>query len=120
MTQTIRVGFVGAGFAARFHLESLRRVYGVPVQIVGVTARSAASREKFAHEAGIRAFDSVEALCDAVDVIDLCSPPVTHEKLAVMALERRKHVIIEKPLTDRKSTRLNSSHVRISYAVFCL
>src|SRR6266498_3772040 len=25
-----------------------------------------------------------------------------------------------KPCTDRKSTRLNSSHVRISYAVFCL
>src|SRR5438874_3311011 len=25
-----------------------------------------------------------------------------------------------KPLTDRKSTRLNSSHVEISYAVFCL
>src|SRR5690554_7608241 len=24
------------------------------------------------------------------------------------------------PLVDRKSTRLNSSHVRISYAVFCL
>src|SRR5436305_11839170 len=24
------------------------------------------------------------------------------------------------PKTDRKSTRLNSSHVRISYAVFCL
>src|SRR5699024_11252776 len=24
------------------------------------------------------------------------------------------------PLTDRKSTRLNSSHVSISYAVFCL
>src|SRR6266498_5246129 len=27
---------------------------------------------------------------------------------------------IFKALTDRKSTRLNSSHVRISYAVFCL
>src|SRR6266498_511864 len=26
----------------------------------------------------------------------------------------------ERPLQDRKSTRLNSSHVRISYAVFCL
>src|SRR5699024_146915 len=26
----------------------------------------------------------------------------------------------EKPLRDRKSTRLNSSHVSISYAVFCL
>src|SRR3989442_11442340 len=25
-----------------------------------------------------------------------------------------------RPMRDRKSTRLNSSHVRISYAVFCL
>src|SRR3989442_7594170 len=29
-----------------------------------------------------------------------------------------RHRVLE--LTDRKSTRLNSSHVRISYAVFCL
>src|SRR5690554_7280807 len=28
--------------------------------------------------------------------------------------------VIPFPRTDRKSTRLNSSHVRISYAVFCL
>src|SRR5690349_1256521 len=28
--------------------------------------------------------------------------------------------IEDKPETDRKSTRLNSSHVEISYAVFCL
>src|SRR5690606_40970275 len=27
---------------------------------------------------------------------------------------------VEKPRLDRKSTRLNSSHVKISYAVFCL
>src|SRR5436305_11835386 len=27
---------------------------------------------------------------------------------------------LEMPDSDRKSTRLNSSHVRISYAVFCL
>src|SRR5690554_7285324 len=33
-----------------------------------------------------------------------------------------KGVFINLPvnMTDRKSTRLNSSHVRISYAVFCL
>src|SRR5437870_9453902 len=29
-------------------------------------------------------------------------------------------VHIERPIEDRKSTRLNSSHVAISYAVFCL
>src|SRR2546430_6155481 len=29
-------------------------------------------------------------------------------------------VDVERPRTDRKSTRLNSSHSQISYAVFCL
>src|SRR5436305_3801481 len=31
-----------------------------------------------------------------------------------------EHGIGLRPARDRKSTRLNSSHVRISYAVFCL
>src|SRR5436305_5329240 len=32
----------------------------------------------------------------------------------------RRTVFVDDPFRDRKSTRLNSSHVRISYAVFCL
>src|SRR5690554_7306821 len=31
-----------------------------------------------------------------------------------------RETVRETPSADRKSTRLNSSHVRISYAVFCL
>ena len=48
--RTIRVGLVGSRFAARFHWEGLRRVYGIPVDIVGVTSRSAATRDAFAQE----------------------------------------------------------------------
>src|SRR5699024_11892349 len=33
---------------------------------------------------------------------------------------RNLHCVRLKPYLDRKSTRLNSSHVSISYAVFCL
>src|SRR2546426_9318946 len=32
----------------------------------------------------------------------------------------RVHRVLLSPATDRKSTRLNSSHLVISYAVFCL
>ena len=99
MPKSIRVGLVGARFAARFHLQSLRRVYGVPVEIVGVTSKTAEARDAFALENGLRAFASFEELCDAVDVVDLCSPPSSHEPLAVEALERGKHVIVEKPFT---------------------
>src|SRR5690606_40600057 len=37
---------------------------------------------------------------------------------AAAILERKARVLKANP--DRKSTRLNSSHVKISYAVFCL
>ena len=99
MAEAIKVGLVGAKFAARFHWEGLRRVYGMPVQVVGVTAKSAESRQAFATAKGVKAFATFEELCDAVDVVDLCTPGNTHEPLAVAAFERGKHVIIEKPFT---------------------
>ena len=99
MAEPIRIGIVGAGFAARFHALNLRRVHTIPVTITGVTSRSPESRERFSRETSVPPFDSFEALCDACDVIDLCSPPSTHEELAVAALGRGKHIIIEKPFT---------------------
>jgi predicted dehydrogenase len=99
MAEPIRVGIVGARFAARFHWEAMARVYAIPFQIVGVTSRTAEARESFAAEKGIRAFETFEDLCQDVDVVDLCSPPSSHEELAVRALRAGKHVIVEKPLT---------------------
>src|SRR2546422_6782067 len=44
-----------------------------------------------------------------------------HERLVVQRLGRYAGIIVrQRPRRDRKSTRLNSSHGYISYAVFCL
>ncbi len=99
MEKSVRVGFVGSRFAAKFHWDAIRRVYGVPVEIVGVTSKTPEARDAFAKETGIRAFDTFADLCAAVDVVDLCTPPSSHEELAVQALALGKHVIIEKPFT---------------------
>src|SRR3712207_8352398 len=54
-----------------------------------------------------------------------CHVPIIQGK-EILYLEKARHPFIPKekvvPLTfeDRKSTRLNSSHANISYAVFCL
>src|SRR5690606_40068030 len=39
---------------------------------------------------------------------------------ALIIIHKTAQVIRRSNLIDRKSTRLNSSHVKISYAVFCL
>ena len=110
MAEPIRVGIAGARFAARFHWEGLHRVYGVPVQVVGVTSKTAQARDGFARDKGIRSFETFDQLCDAVDVVDLCSPPSTHEQLAVQALRRGKHVIIEKPFTGFYGAGISEFH----------
>jgi predicted dehydrogenase len=110
MGEPIRVGMVGARFAARFHFEGLSRVYGVPVQVVGVTSQTAQTRDAFAQDKGIRSFASFEDLLSAVDVVDLCSPNSSHEQLAVQALERGKHVIIEKPFTGYYGAGISDFH----------
>src|SRR4051812_49782070 len=48
--------------------------------------------------------------------------PVDGEPVADRPGDRRAHAIGRDPrlVRDRKSTRLNSSHMSISYAVFCL
>jgi predicted dehydrogenase len=99
MANPLRVGFVGSRFAAKFHWEAMRRVYGVPFVLTGVTSKSAEARDAFAQATGTQAFPTFAELCAAVDVVDLCTPPSSHEELAVQALGLGKHVIIEKPLT---------------------
>src|SRR5690606_40684796 len=62
---------------------------------------------------------------DAVDLddavgrkeIDDVVPHLAVDVIAVGVLQVRDGVLV---VQDRKSTRLNSSHVKISYAVFCL
>src|SRR5690606_42087212 len=54
--------------------------------------------------------------CDLADGTDGVAP-----RLAVDAVARRPGLVAcLGDAEDRKSTRLNSSHVKISYAVFCL
>lgn len=97
--KTVRTGIVGAGFSATFHYEALKRVYGTDVDVVGVHTIDVSQGRTYAESRGIRFFDRLEALLDAVDAVHVCVPPMAHEKVSVAALQRDKFVICEKPLT---------------------
>jgi predicted dehydrogenase len=95
----VRTGIVGAGFSAKFHFEAVNKLYGTEAAVVGVYCRTKETRHAFAQERGIRAFDNLEALLDKVDVVHVCTAPVSHEPIAIAALKRDKFAIVEKPLT---------------------
>jgi predicted dehydrogenase len=92
----MRVGIAGAGFAARFHLENYPES---GVEVVGITSARPESREAFAAKHGLRAFASVAEMLPAIDVLDICTPPSSHNEYILAAAAAGKHVIVEKPLT---------------------
>src|SRR5436305_7748349 len=67
------------------------------------------------------------SLHDALPIFEVVFPPRAHivelaggAVVAALQLAPQHEAGAEAGPEDRKSTRLNSSHVRISYAVFCL
>ena len=96
---TVRSGIVGSGFAANLHYEGIRRVYGSDVELAGIYSPTPENARRFAEPRGLDTFDSLEALLDTVEVVHICASPAAHEPLAVAALERGVHAIVEKPLT---------------------
>ncbi|MGI5819768.1 MAG: Gfo/Idh/MocA family protein [Armatimonadota bacterium] len=101
--EKIRVGIVGAGFAADFHVEAFRAVRGVDVEVVAVTSQSERSRTEFAQKHGIdRVYRDLSGMLadeQNLDVVDLCVPTYVHAEYIVRAAQAGKHVIVEKPLT---------------------
>jgi predicted dehydrogenase len=97
--RTLQAGIVGSGFAAAFHYEALQRVFSARVAIAGVYSATAEKREAFARQRNIPVFHELDALLDNCDVVHVCTPPITHEPIVIAALQKGKHVIVEKPLT---------------------
>lgn len=97
----VRIGLVGAGFAAAFHLDAYEKVYGVDVEVVAITSRNLERARGLAERhGGPRVYSSVaELLADRdINVVDLCVPVHVHGEMTIAAADARKHVICEKPL----------------------
>ena len=96
---TLRSGIVGTGFAASFHFEALKRVFGVDVEITGVYSRNEERRVSFAEKRRIPVRSSLDELIKNADVVHVCAPGAAHEPITLQALEQDRSVIVEKPLT---------------------
>src|SRR6266480_1381394 len=66
--------------------------------------------------------DLMRALRDTIAVGALGTRPALRDKFTAAGFEYGSYIMSRRvnPVLDRKSTRLNSSHMSISYAVFCL
>ncbi|MGV9776219.1 Gfo/Idh/MocA family protein [Streptosporangium sp. NPDC003464] len=89
------VGLIGAGGIANAHLPAwLDLGHDVVVHSIADDAEALTRRH-----GGGRIVPSLDALFEAADVVDICTPTHTHYELALAALGHGLPTICEKPLT---------------------
>jgi predicted dehydrogenase len=96
--ETLKVGVMGVGRMGQRHCRiysNLRRV-----QLAGVCDVDRDTGAKAARQYEAPFYADLDELLDNVDAVSLATPTPAHFDLALHCLKRRRHVLIEKPITE--------------------
>src|SRR5690625_2048810 len=94
----MKIGVVGVGHLGNIHLKCIRQI--ADYQMTGIYDLSQEEAEKVAQEYNIKAYQSLDELMEASEVLCIVTPTTTHYAIAEKLIQAGKHVFIEKPVTS--------------------
>ncbi len=97
----IKVSVVGTGSLGKEHARVYAELAAAGlVDFVGVYDTSPETNRKVAERHRVRAFVSAQEAVQASDALSVVTPTTTHFELSKGLLEQRRHLLVEKPMTD--------------------
>lgn len=92
----LKIGVLGAGHLGKIHIKCIRELK--QFELVGFYDPNEETANKVEKEFGLKKFSTLHEIIDAVDVVDIVTPTVSHFDCAAESLKKSKHVFIEKPI----------------------
>lgn len=97
--QKIRIGVIGIGYLGKFHLEKFQK--NKDCQLVWLIDKNIKNLKNYKDKYNIST--NYKEIVDDVDAVSIVTPTVNHYEIARYFIERNKHVLIEKPMTQTVS-----------------
>ena len=94
----LKAGVLGAGHLGKIHLKLLQQ--SSKYELVGFYDADKQASEKIESEFGYKSFPTMESLIDASEMVVVVTPTSTHFECAKKVLKAKKHLFIEKPITE--------------------
>lgn len=94
----LKAGVLGAGHLGKIHLKLLQQ--SSKYELVGFYDADKQASEKIESEFGYKSFPTMESLIDASEMVVVVTPTSTHYECAKKVLKAKKHLFIEKPITE--------------------
>jgi predicted dehydrogenase len=107
ISNKIRVGVIGLGYLGKFHYQKYK--LNRSVNLTSVVDQQIENLD-FIDNKKIIKTDKYANIIDNVDAVSIVTPTKTHYKIAKFFLENKKHVLLEKPMTETvpQANKLNS------------
>jgi predicted dehydrogenase len=100
--ERLRVGVLGTGSLGKEHARLYAALAAAnQVAFAGIYDISAESARKCGQKHNVPVFASVQDAVRACDALSIVTPTSTHYELAKTLLQQGKHVLVEKPMTDK-------------------
>lgn len=94
----LKIAVIGLGHLGKIHVKCIQMIDNY--QLIGVYDTQIAVAQQVAKEYNTTAFEKLEKLIAAADVVDIVTPTVTHFEIAKQVILKGKHLFIEKPITN--------------------
>jgi predicted dehydrogenase len=102
MASNVKVAVLGTGSLGKEHVRIYAELANAGrVELAGVYDASAETAQKIAAKHGSKVFASVAEAAAASDALSIVTPTTTHFELAKTLLQQGKHLLVEKPMTDK-------------------
>jgi len=92
----LKVGVVGCGHLGKIHTKLLSQSENY--KLIGIYDKDNEESIRVSNEFKCISFESFDSLLDSVDVLDIVAPTPFHFNYAKQAINKNKHVFIEKPV----------------------
>jgi predicted dehydrogenase len=103
MSETFRVGVAGVGAIGRNHariMAEIARQSEGAIQFTAIYDSDHTRAQELAAQYGTRAVSDLASFAERVDAASIAVPTIAHREIGGFLLEKGKHVLIEKPISD--------------------
>lgn len=99
MSDKLKIGVLGAGHLGKVHIRCIKMI-PEHYELMGFFDPNQEAAGLVAAELGLKLFDSIDALIEACDVVDVVTPTLNHYECAAKAIKAHRHIFVEKPITN--------------------
>ncbi|MEI0487026.1 Gfo/Idh/MocA family oxidoreductase [Brachyspira intermedia] len=94
----VNISIIGVGRMGQFHLNVVSQIN--QINLSGIYDADENHLNEISQKHNIRKFNSLDEAIDNADAVIIASPTMYHFEIAKKAVEKGKHVLVEKPMTE--------------------